>query len=154
MRAKQAARSESAVKARAAVEQRGPLQRDVLRDVMLSAGECDTWLTLEELARTTSYPPASISAQLRHLRKSEHGGYRLDKRCRMLRKNLAGVQSQTVSGGPVWEYKLGRRRFITQGVRLTGKSFRGLDVRGLRRLRDLRYRGDLRDRAADRQPSA
>ena len=154
MRARQAAKSESAVKARTAVEERVPLQRDVLRDVMLSAGECDTWLTLEELARTTSYPPASISAQLRHLRKSQHGGYRLDKRCRMLRKNLARVQSLCASG-PVWEYKLERRRFITQGVRLSGKSFRGLDVRGLRRLRDLRYRGDLRDRAADRQqPSA
>jgi hypothetical protein len=46
------------------------LQRDVLRDVMLSAAECVTWLTLEELARMTSYPPASISAQLRHLRKN------------------------------------------------------------------------------------
>ena len=43
---------------------RTPLQRDVLRDVMLSAAECDTWMTLEELARMTSYPPASISARV------------------------------------------------------------------------------------------
>ena len=44
-------------------------QRDVLRDVMLSARECETWLTLDGLAKLTHYPPASISAQLRHLRK-------------------------------------------------------------------------------------
>ena len=44
---------------------RRPLQRDVLRDVMRSANECDPWLTLEELARITLFPPASISAQLR-----------------------------------------------------------------------------------------
>jgi hypothetical protein len=42
------------------------LQRDVLREVMLSASECNAWLTLEELARITRYPAASISAQLRH----------------------------------------------------------------------------------------
>lgn len=41
-------------------------QRDVLCDVMLSVSQCDTWLTLDELAMLTHYPPASISAQLRH----------------------------------------------------------------------------------------
>jgi len=51
-------------------------QRDVLCDVMLSARQCETWLTLDELARLTHYPPASISAQLRHLRKPEYGGVR------------------------------------------------------------------------------
>jgi hypothetical protein len=86
-----------------------PLQRDVLRDVMLSAAECDTWLTLEELARMTSYPPASISAQLRHLRKTRHGGYRLEKRCRAIAKFMAGVDERR-AGGPVWEYRIERRR--------------------------------------------
>lgn len=57
-----------------------PPQREVLRDVMLSAGECATWLTLDELAHITRYPPAGISAQLRHLRKPRHGGFRLEKR--------------------------------------------------------------------------
>src|SRR5260370_8720934 len=83
------------------IEQRTPLQRDVLRDVMLSAGECDTWLTLDELARMTSYPPASISAQLRHLRKVRHAGYPLDKPCPPTLKNLAGVAAPGVNG-PVW----------------------------------------------------
>jgi biotin operon repressor len=85
-----------------------PLQREVLRDVMLSAAACDTWLSLEELARMTSYPPASISAQLRHLRKEQHGGYRIEKRCRSLAKFMAGVD-QRGANGPVWEYRLDRR---------------------------------------------
>ena len=104
------------------------LQRDVLRDVMLSAGECDAWLTLEELASMTSYPPASISAQLRHLRKTRHGGYRLDKRCRITAKNLASVDDRGANG-PVWGYRLGRRRFPTRqrrlGVKIDTGSFSG-----------------------------
>jgi hypothetical protein len=31
-------------------------QRDVLCDVMLSARQCETWLTLDELAKLTHYP--------------------------------------------------------------------------------------------------
>jgi len=57
-------------------------QRDVLCDVMLSARQCETWLTLEELAKLTHYPQASISAQLRHLRKPEYGGHVVEKRPR------------------------------------------------------------------------
>jgi hypothetical protein len=38
---------------------------------MLSAGACETWLTLVELSRVTHYGEASISAQLRHLRKPQ-----------------------------------------------------------------------------------
>jgi hypothetical protein len=81
-------------------------QRDVLRDVMLSAKECETWLTLDELAKLTHYPPASISAQLRHLRKPEHGGFVVQKRCRHAGKVLRGEDF-----GAVWEYRL------TRGVR-------------------------------------
>ena len=94
---------------------RRPLQRDILRDVMLSAAECDAWLTLEELGRLTSYPPASISAQLRHLRKRRHGGYHVEKRCRLLPKRTAGVDA-IVTRGPLWEYRLGRRRGVTRVV--------------------------------------
>ena len=79
-------------------------QRDVLCDVMLSARECETWLTLDELARLTHYPPASISAQLRHLRKPEHGGYVVDKRPRAANEILRGEDF-----GIVWEYQLRRR---------------------------------------------
>src|SRR5437868_14267751 len=116
MLGEQAVRVESATNERTVTEQRAPLQRDVLRDVMLSASECDTWLTLDELARMTSYPPASISAQLRHLRKTRHGGHRLDKRCRARARNLAGVDDRGANG-PVWEYRLERRRFPMRSVR-------------------------------------
>jgi len=40
------------------------------------------WRTLDELAHATGDPHASISAQLRHLRKERFGGYRVDKRAR------------------------------------------------------------------------
>lgn len=94
------------------VSRRGtrPLQRDVLRDVMLSANECQTWLTLEELARLTCYPPASISAQLRHLRKPRHGGFRLSKRCRVRAESALSSVHALFGQGPVWEYRLERRR--------------------------------------------
>ena len=78
-------------------------QREVLRDVMLSAGACGAWLTLHELAGLTRYGEASISAQLRHLRKPQNGGFVVEKR---LRKN------QVVRGteiGSLWEYQLQRR---------------------------------------------
>ena len=78
-------------------------QRDVLRDVMLSARQCDTWLTLDELAKLTHYPPASISAQLRHLRKAEYGGFVVEKRCRKADQALRGEDF-----GAVWEYRLTR----------------------------------------------
>lgn len=78
-------------------------QRDVLCDVMLSASQCDTWLTLDELAMLTHYPPASISAQLRHLRKQEFGGYEVEKRQRLSGRILQGEDF-----GTVWEYRLRR----------------------------------------------
>src|SRR5437667_5201808 len=78
-------------------------QRDVLRGVMLSARECETWLTLDELAKLTHYPPASISAQLRHLRKPEYGGFAVEKRPRTVGAVLRGEDF-----GTVWEYQLKR----------------------------------------------
>ena len=97
-------------------------QRDVLRDVMLSARECETWLTLDELAKLTHYPPASISAQLRHLRKPEYGGFAVEKRPRTVGAVLRGEDF-----GTVWEYQLkrgirkimGRSRAPRRGTRLT-----------------------------------
>ena len=78
-------------------------QREVIRDAMLVAAESESWLTLSELARLTGYGEASISAQLRHLRKSQYGGYLLAKRCR------AEVRVEGAVRGPLWEYKLSRR---------------------------------------------
>jgi hypothetical protein len=77
-------------------------QRDVLCDVMLAAGQCETWLTLHELARLTGYGEASVSAQLRHLRKPQYGGFAVEKRCRAVDQVIRG------QGGPVWEYQLKR----------------------------------------------
>lgn len=78
-------------------------QMEVIRDVMLSAAECigqiaqqsytqiwnanqdetgGGWMTLREIAALTNYGEASISAQLRHLRKPHFGGYVIAKRRR------------------------------------------------------------------------
>lgn len=82
-------------------------QRDVLRDVMLSANECDAWLSLAELAAMTRYPAASISAQLRHLKKPQFGNYEIKKRMR------TGADLED-GHGAVWEYRLTRRRRVLQ----------------------------------------
>jgi len=95
-------------------------QRDVLCDVMLSARECETWLTLEELTKLTHYPPASISAQLRHLRKPQFGAFVVEKRPRKMARDLRGEDF-----GAIWEYQLtrklrrvlGRGRGLQAGVR-------------------------------------
>lgn len=40
------------------------------------------WRTLDEIAKATGDPHASISAQLRHLRKKKFGGHTVEKRPR------------------------------------------------------------------------
>jgi len=52
------------------------------------------WRTLSEIQLETGDPPASISAQLRHLRKRRFGSHQVDKQRR----------GDDVSG--VWEYRL------------------------------------------------
>ncbi len=81
-------------------------QREIIRDVMLSAADCDTWLTLGELRALTRYGEASISAQLRHLRKAECGGYEVVKRHR---EGASPERPGTDGRGEcVWEYRLRR----------------------------------------------
>jgi hypothetical protein len=92
-------------KERNVVRVRIKTQREVLRDVMLSARECEAWLTLSELAAITRYPAASISAQLRHLKKPQFGKFALEKRMRDKADILSGN-----AHGVVWEYRLGRRK--------------------------------------------
>ena len=108
-------------------EARPPLQREVLREVMLSAAECQTWLTLDELAHLTGYPPASISAQLRHLRKERYGSYQLQKRCRKPVKFDAGVDARDASG-PVWEYRIERQLRAMGAAGIRGGLSRGKAV--------------------------
>jgi len=87
-----------------------PTQREVLRDVMLAAGKYGAWMTLRELARLTRYGETSISAQLRHLRKAQCGGYVLEKRVRQA--EVVGSEEHFV----VWEYRLmPRLRKIRRG---------------------------------------
>jgi hypothetical protein len=81
-----------------------PTQRDVVRDVMLAAGKYGAWMTLRELARLTRYGETSISAQLRHLRKTRCGGYVLEKRVR--KPDVVSSEEHFV----VWEHRLTPRR--------------------------------------------
>lgn len=81
---------------------RMPTQLEVVKHVMLLAAQYDSWMTLEELGRKTRFPEASISAQLRHLRKEEHGAYRVDKRRREWQEGL-----RTNTDERVWEYRIG-----------------------------------------------
>jgi hypothetical protein len=81
-------------------------QREIIRDVMLSAADCETWLTLGELRALTRYGEASISAQLRHLRKTENGGYDVVKRHR---EGASPERPGTDGRGEcVWEYRITR----------------------------------------------
>jgi hypothetical protein len=89
-------------------------QREVIRDVMLAAAECDTWLTLGELRALTHFGEASISAQLRHLRKLENGGYDVSKQ-RREGAIIAGVLADG-RGECVWEYRILRTLQPSQGA--------------------------------------
>ena len=81
-------------------------QREIIRDVMISAAECETWLSLAELRAITQYGEASISAQLRHLRRMENGGYSIEKRHR--EGALVMRPAADGRGECVWEYRISR----------------------------------------------
>jgi hypothetical protein len=53
-------------------------QHERIRDLMLDG----QWRTLAEIATLTGDPAASISAQLRHLRKPRFGGWIIEKQLR------------------------------------------------------------------------
>jgi hypothetical protein len=86
---------------------------------MLSAAQCETWLTLQELSLLTHFGEASISAQLRHLRKREFGGYVVEKR----QRDVDAVVRREV--GVVWEYQLRRgmrRKFMSRRLPRAGRG--------------------------------
>ena len=59
------------------------LDRDRLAGQMLDVYDFmsdQEWHTLEEIHAQTGHPQASVSAQLRHLRKPRFGGYHIEKR--------------------------------------------------------------------------
>ena len=83
-------------------------QLAAIRELMLSAAMRGAWLTLAEIAESTEFGEASISAQLRHLRKPAHGRYRVEKRRRQLRESELGnamrfTDSPATPAG-CWEY--------------------------------------------------
>src|SRR5438552_15768608 len=100
---------------------------------MLSAMACQTWLSLDELSRVTSYPQASISAQLRHLRKERYGGYRLGKRQRAGVKLFSPVEEPAATG-PVWEYQLNMASPSGRLPTIPGDETRNRLVHGSRRM--------------------
>jgi hypothetical protein len=78
-------------------------QLETVRDIMLSAADCDAWLTLTEISRMTRYGEASISAQLRHLRKPEFGGFFVEKR----RRDGEYTEFNAMFTAPgKWEYRI------------------------------------------------
>ena len=70
-------------------------QREVLLELLRAAARRSAWLSLNEMARETNFPHASISAQLRHLRKPKHGSWKIERQ----RRDWVALQL-------VWEYRL------------------------------------------------
>ena len=69
-----------------------PNQMRTIRVYMLEKMIDGLWCTLEEISSWTGIPEASVSAQLRHLRKTRFGGYVVEKRRR----------------GQLWEYQVSK----------------------------------------------
>jgi hypothetical protein len=71
----------------------------------------DVWVSLEELANKTRYPQASVSAQLRHLRKRQYGGFVVEKRHRKWEEaKKASVREM------VWEYQVRRGMLVEEAM--------------------------------------
>ena len=94
-------------KLRATNRKRRGTQLATIRELMVAKAR-GGWLTLKEIADRTEFAEASISAQLRHLRKRGHGNYCVQKRVRkqIRRRALAGP---AVCRGATWEYRVATR---------------------------------------------
>jgi hypothetical protein len=80
-------------------------QLAAIRELMVRACARGVWLTLGEIAEATEFGEASISAQLRHLRKAHHGGFHVEKRRRRAARGAAMREIRDARRGPVtWEY--------------------------------------------------
>jgi hypothetical protein len=85
-----------------------------IRDLMLAAARSGSWLTLREIAGLTEVGEASVSAQLRHLRKRRHGCHLVEKRRRSVRFVPAGsargarrIPRRRMLAEPrMWEYRV------------------------------------------------
>src|SRR3954466_4881498 len=84
-------------------------QLRLIRELRQAAARRGAWLTLGEIARLTDVGEASISAQLRHLRKESHGGHRVEKRVRQTRRTPGAQffdETQVCAGEGKWEYRV------------------------------------------------
>jgi hypothetical protein len=83
-------------------------QLAAIRELMTRTCARGIWLTLAEIAEATEFGEASISAQLRHLRKPYHGGYHVEKRHRRPARGAATMHKiRDARRGPViWEYRV------------------------------------------------
>jgi hypothetical protein len=83
-------------------------QLAAIRELMAQARARGIWLSLEEIAQATEFGEASISAQLRHLRKAHHGRHRVEKRRRG--RSHEGTVMGTVRDARrkpiIWEYRV------------------------------------------------
>lgn len=71
-------------------------QHERLRSLMFDGD----WRSLRQISEATGDPEASVSAQLRHLRKKRFGGYEVDRRH---------------VGGGLYEYRVGPPAFTLEG---------------------------------------
>lgn len=81
-------------------------QLEIIRELMLASSRRDEWLTLGEIALQTEFGEASISAQLRHLRKPRHGRYRVEKRRREVSASKMLAEACPSAAGGLWEYQV------------------------------------------------
>lgn len=115
-------------------------QLHTIRDLMISAARRGDWLTLGEIARLTEIGEASISAQLRHLRKWRHGRHKVEKRIRASCSGPAelpsgkgsGRKNRSIAGPTIWEYRVlpsARCAKITRSAKVRAESRRLLSNR-------------------------
>ena len=89
-------------------------QLHTIRDLMLAAAQRGAWMTLGEIAGLTEIGEASVSAQLRHLRKWRHGGHCVEKRRRrrspawdgLTRGARAADKRRSAGVATMWEYRV------------------------------------------------
>jgi hypothetical protein len=87
------------------IREENATQLAAIRDLMISMTARGAWLTLSEIAEQTQFGEASISAQLRHLRKPRHGRYLVEKRPRR-QSPYSAADAVTVHACCVWEYRV------------------------------------------------
>ena len=94
-----------AVSSTNAEQEQSETQLAAIRELMAKAAIRREWMTLSEIAGLTEFGEASISAQLRHLRKPRFGRHRVEKRLR--RQTRADGECRSAnSHGSVWEYRV------------------------------------------------